>query len=201
MDLFKGRAKDYPVRIREWDERTDRDWEDTKVVGRPTRAFGTSVFEYAGKTYPPTPWEENEDLEDLKKYLEKWLSVEYDRPVEFTFCLCGLYEYSWDEIPHHSDTVPTYNDLVVGVSYGSPRILEWLTYRGDIKAETNTSKTHFIKYAEEIADYWEPTKTSYLLEDGDVYVFDGHSQMCSTHAIPPLVGTGSRYSLTFRTGI
>ena len=30
MDLFKGRAKNYPVRIREWDERTDRDWEDTE---------------------------------------------------------------------------------------------------------------------------------------------------------------------------
>jgi len=195
MELYKGKAKGFPMYIRRWDEPEIREFDGEEVEGRPTRAFGTSEFTYAGKVYKPEPWATRWEVEDLKNYLERWLKV------EFTFCLCGLYENSWDNIPHHSDTIPTLDDIVVGVSFGAPRILEWLTYRGDIKAETNTSKTHFIKYAEEIADYWEPTKTSYLLEDGDVYVFDGHSQMCSTHAIPPLVGTGSRYSLTFRTGI
>ena len=42
----------------------------------------------------------------------------------------------------------------------------------------------------------------YILEDGDVLIFDGKSQMTSTHAIldtvPPI---GDRINLTFRTGI
>ena len=40
-----------------------------------------------------------------------------------------------------------------------------------------------------------------LLEDGDAYLFDGHSQMKSTHSIPALEGTRKRISLTFRSGL
>ena len=39
------------------------------------------------------------------------------------------------------------------------------------------------------------------LEEGDVYMFDGHSQMTATHSIPALIGCESRISLTFRSGL
>ena len=195
MELFKGKAKGMSMYIRDWDEPEIRDFDGEEIEGRPTRAFGTSEFTYAGKVYKPEPWENEWGVEDLKKYLEQWLKV------EFTFCLCGLYEHSWDTIPHHSDTVPTLDDIVVGVSFGAPRILEWMQYRSDIKKETNTSKTHFIKYDESIEDRFKPVRINYLLEDGDVYVFNGHSQMNTTNSIPALEGTGARVSLTFRTGI
>jgi len=190
MELYKGKAKGFPMYIRRWDEPEMREFDGEEVEGRPTRAFGTSEFTYAGKVYKPEPWATRWEVEDLKNYLEQWLKV------EFTFCLCGLYEHSWDSIPHHSDTVPTLDDIVVGVSFGAPRILEWHQYKYDIKKETNTSKIEALAINNQ-----EVTRINYLLEDGDVYMFDGHSQMFTTHSIPALEGTGARVSLTFRTGV
>ena len=40
-----------------------------------------------------------------------------------------------------------------------------------------------------------------ILNHGDVLIFDGHSQMKSTHAVPDMIGAGERINLTFRTGI
>lgn len=56
-----------------------------------------------------------------------------NRPIEFTFCLCGLYETGDDSIPHHSDTVPTLDDVVLGISFGGTRVLEWNNYSKEIK--------------------------------------------------------------------
>ena len=70
-------------------------------------------------------------------------------------------------IPHHSDTVPTLDDLVVGVSFGAPRILEWIDYGYDIKKETNTSETNISGTANAIT-------RRYLLKDGDVYIFSNN---------------------------
>ena len=62
-----------------------------------------------------------------------------------------------------------------------------------IKKETNTSKTNI---------YTTDTKeTNYLMEDGDLFIFDGHSQMFATHSVPDVEGGGERVNLTFRTGI
>jgi alkylated DNA repair dioxygenase AlkB len=107
--------------------------------------------------------------------------------------LCGLYEDGSVSIPHHSDTVPTEDDLVVGVSFGAPRFMEWNQYDTYIKEHTNTSEID-----NELS--WSLQK-KYFLDDGDVYVFDGHSQMNSTHAIPPMDNVGERINLTFRTGL
>jgi alkylated DNA repair dioxygenase AlkB len=54
----------------------------------------------------------------------KVASKTFNKRVTFTFCLCGLYP---DEkgIPHHSDTVPTLNDVVVSISLGSPCVFNW----------------------------------------------------------------------------
>jgi len=39
------------------------------------------------------------------------------------------------------------------------------------------------------------------MEDGDLFIFDGHSQMFATHSVPDVEGGGERVNLTFRTGI
>ena len=41
----------------------------------------------------------------------------------------------------------------------------------------------------------------YLMEDGDVFIFDGKSQMRSTHAVLDMKGCGERINLTFRSGV
>ena len=98
-------------------------------------------------------------------------------------------------IPHHSDTVPTQRDLVVSVSFGSPRVFEWVTYEKNIKKVSNTSTIN-------TAMLNVKSIKQFMLEDGDVLIFDGKSQMNTTHAIldtvPPI---GDRINLTFRTGI
>tara|TARA_R110002051_G_scaffold107207_1_gene180135 strand:- start:912 stop:1136 length:225 start_codon:yes stop_codon:yes gene_type:complete len=74
-------------------------------------------------------------------------------------------------------------------------VFEWREYSNRIKAASNTSKidrTLIPKLKE---------TTQYLMENGDVFIFDGASQMTATHAVPPLKGTGERINLTFRTGI
>ena len=118
---------------------------------------------------------------------------ELNKIVRFNFCLCGLYKTGETGIPHHSDTVPTENDLVVGVSFGAARSMEWNQYDTYIKDHTNTSEI-------DKKMKWALQKT-YLLNDGDVYIFDGESQMNSTHAIPPMENVGERINLTFRTGL
>ena len=45
------------------------------------------------------------------------------------------------------------------------------------------------------------SEDTYILEHGDVLIFDGHSQMKSTHAVPDMIGAGERINLTFRTGV
>jgi alkylated DNA repair dioxygenase AlkB len=41
----------------------------------------------------------------------------------------------------------------------------------------------------------------FLLEHGDVLMFDGHNQMTSTHAVPDLEKAEERINLTFRSGL
>jgi len=105
-----------------------------------------------------------------------------------------MYKNGRIAIPHHSDTVPRQKDLVVSISFGAPRVFEWNQYGYTIKKESKTSKI-------DIYGTQTKTTTQYLMEQGDVFIFDGKSQMTATHAVPPLKGTGERINLTFRTGI
>ena len=177
--------------IDKWDDPRERMFEGTMVKGRPTRGFGDSTFNYAGKLYEPEPWTHKMQL--IKVAAEDVASRVFNKEIKFTFCLCGFYPDD-KGIPHHSDTVPTLDDVVVSLSFGAPRVFAWRTYQNNIKRHTNTSdvdfKENFIK-----------DEKLYLLEHGDVIMFDGHSQMKATHAVPDLVGAEERVNLTFRSGL
>jgi len=177
--------------IDKWDDPRERMFEGTMVKGRPTRGFGDSTFNYAGKLYEPEPWTHKMQL--IKVAAEDVASRVFDKEIKFTFCLCGFYPDD-KGIPHHSDTVPTLDDVVVSLSFGAPRVFAWRTYQNNIKRHTNTSdvdfKENFIK-----------DEKLYLLEHGDVIMFDGYSQMKATHAVPDLVRAEERVNLTFRSGL
>ena len=180
-----------------WDNPTVRKFNGKTVQGRHTKGYGTSEFNYAGKLYKPEPW--TIQMKYIKTKAEEWASELMNRPIEFTFCLCGLYETGDDSIPHHSDTVPTLDDVVLGISFGGTRVLEWNNYLKDIKKDTNTSKLLTVF---EQGNVYVPETNRFLLEDGDVYMFDGRSQMTSTHSIPSIdFGAKRRVSLTFRSGL
>ena len=192
LKFYKGAMKGYDPLIDKWDKPTKRIYEGRTLEGRQTRGFGDSKFSYAGRRYHPDAW--TQPMKYIKGNLETFIRRELDIEVDFKFCLCGYYGTDGKGIPHHSDTVPTYNDLVVSLSFGAPRIFQWHEYGYHIKKETNTSKTNI---------YTTDTRkeTNYLMEDGDLFIFDGHSQMFATHSVPDVEGGGERVNLTFRTGI
>ncbi len=193
MIIFeKETFKSMQPTIEHWDRPTIRHFDGKAVYGRPTKGYGTSEFNYAGKLYKPEPW--TKDMEQIKTKAEQWASDKLNRKIVFTFCLCGLYKTGDDSIPHHSDTVPTLQDVVLGISFGGTRIFEWNKYDKPIKSHTNTSQIN-------LENKGEPITKKFLVEEGDVYMFDGHSQMISTHSVPPLEGSESRISLTFRSGL
>ena len=78
------------------------------------------------------------------------------------------------------------------------QVFEWTTYPSHIKHDTNTSDTDL-----HISPRSNPPMgiSWYLLEHGDAIMFNGSSQMNSTHAIPELLGAGERINLTFRSGL
>ena len=127
MHFMKEGMKEYIPYIDKWDAPSERMFNGKKVMGRPTRAFGTSSFEYAGKLYEPDPWTKN--IEWIKEGAEEYVKRVVDREVEFTFCLCGMYKNGRIGVPAHSDTVPTQKDLVISISFGEPRIFTWKEYK------------------------------------------------------------------------
>ena len=196
---LKEAVKDFNPSFAYWDEPKVREYGGVQVVGRPTRGFGDGSFEYAGKLMNPEPWDNSLNMLLYKKRAEKIASEELGRKIKFTFCLCGLYKSGMVSVPHHTDTVPTLDDIVLSFSFGAPRVFEWNEYGYDIKKESNTSETleHRLKIWED-----KPIQTTrYLLSHGDALIFDGHSQMRSTHAVPKLENVGERINLTFRSGL
>ena len=193
IKFLKGVMKEHDPCITKWDNPTKRIFNGQEVQGRPTKGFGTSSFTYAGKLYKPTPW--TTPMKITKMAAELIVYKELNQVVKFTFCLCGLYETGKVAIPHHSDTVPKQKDLVFSISFGASRLFEWNEYTQPIKKKTNTSKINRPH-----SDYIQQT-TRYLVEHGDVFIFDGKSQMTSTHAVPTVFGVGERINLTFRTGL
>ena len=197
MILFKkGIFKDFDHKITTWDEPTEREFNGKLVKGRPTKGFGddySNSFEYAGKTYTPKAW--STPMYQIKVAVEKLVWEELGINKKFTFCLCGYYGTDGKGIPHHSDTVPTLDDIVVSISLGAPRVFVQRTYQNNVKEHTNTSEIET-----EIENFIIDEK-HYLLEHGDVLIFDGHNQMTSTHAVPSLEKAGERINLTFRSGL
>ena len=193
IKFLKGVMKEHDPCITKWDNPAKRTFNGQEVQGRPTKGFGTSSFTYAGKLYKPTPW--TTPMKIIKMAAELIVYKELNQVIKFTFCLCGLYETGKVAIPHHSDTVPKQKDLVFSVSFGTPRIFEWNEYAYLIKKKTNTSKINIL-HGEK---YLKATK--YMIEHGDVFIFNGKSQMTSTHAVPTVFGAEERINLTFRTGL
>lgn len=178
--------------IQEWDKPSERMFDGKIVKGRPTRGYGSTTFNYAGKLYKPSPW--TDTMYTIKQDVEKlvWKKLKIDKL--FTFCLCGFYGTDGRGIPHHSDTVPTEDDLVVSISLGAPRIFIQRTYQNPIKKHTNTSEI-FLK------ENFVIDESYYILQDGDVLIFDGRNQMYSTHCVPDIPDAGERVNLTFRSGL
>ena len=191
IHYLKGAHKHFNPQFDHWDEPVVRKTNNGMVYGRPSRGFGDAPFEYAGKHMNPEPW--TPELEAIKDQAENLASAIYLDSIKFTFCLCGLYPGE-EGIPHHSDTVPTLDDVVVSVSFGAPRVFAWRTYQNAIKHHTNTSDIFF-------EENFLNKETFYILEHGDVLIFDGHSQMKSTHAVPDLPLAEERINLTFRSGL
>lgn len=178
--------------ITEWDDPTERYFNGKIVKGRPTRGFGEAEFNYAGRVYKPEPW--SKEILDIKQAAENIAYLSLHKQIEFNFCLCGYYSERGEGIPHHSDTVPTEDDVVVSISFGDTRVFEWIEYSKKIKSSTNTSEID-VRYKDK-----KDTRL-YLLKHGDVLIFDGKSQLTSTHAIPDVIGGKERINITFRSGI
>ena len=195
-DYFPGALNGFVHGIDSWDKPAVRMKVDgTAVIGRPTRGFGDGgTFSYAGKDYSPEPWSSR--VLAIKTFSERFVSKAVGRDIKFTFCLAGLYPEGDDGIPHHSDTVPTESDLVFSISFGAPRIFVWRKYPIVIKDNVDTSD---LNNEEVKKSSYEDT--FYVTQNGDALLFDGYSQMRSTHAVLPVEGAGPRVNLTFRTGL
>jgi|TARA_R110000751_G_scaffold698_1_gene2401 alkylated DNA repair dioxygenase AlkB len=180
--------------IDEWDEPREREFNGSIVKGRPTKGFGSSSFDYAGKLYKPIPW--TPPMYKIKQMAEQLVWEELGIDKQFTFCLCGYYGVEGKGIPHHSDTVPTLDDIVVSISLGEPRVFVQRTYQNPIKKHTNTSELNDVNKENFLIN-----EQFFVLEHGDVLIFDGHNQMNSTHCVPDLQAAKERINLTFRSGL
>lgn len=219
--FMKGLMKDKTPTFHEWDKPVDREVDGKLIKGRPTLGYGDFSFEYAGKYMEPRPWTDHAEMPYIRKaattltcefFKQKkpegfphfWgghrhTTVDPDVNLDFQFCLVGLYEDGTVDIPHHSDTVPSEDDLVLSISYGAPRLFVWREYERKIKDVPWTSKV-VLEY-----DSGRPIPHKdyyFILEDGDALLFTGKSQLYSTHAVPVSSGAlGRRVNLTFRTGM
>ena len=218
--FMKGLMKDKTPTFHEWDKPVDREVDGKLIKGRPTLGYGDFSFEYAGKYMEPRPWTDHAEMPYIRKaattltcefFKQKkpegfphfWgghrhTTVDPEVTLDFQFCLVGLYEDGTVDIPHHSDTVPSEDDLVLSISYGAPRLFVWRQYDHPIKDVPWTSKIFLGRLGKPIAhkDYY------FILEDGDALLFTGESQLYSTHAVPVSSGAlGRRVNIKFRTGM
>ena len=201
VHFIKGGLKRFNPRFLEWDTPKDREVDGRTVKGRPTRGFGMREFEYAGKLMTPEPWNAHPDVHDILVEANRITKRYFSDFDSYNFCLVGLYRDGSESIPFHTDTVPTEKDLVFSVSFGATRLFEWREYESNIKDHSNTSSLNISRDALGKSGYYYDTKR-WLLEHGDVIIFDGESQMKSEHAVPELQGEkNNRINLTFRSGL
>ena len=126
IHFLKGALRDYNPVFDRWDKPVVRETKNGLVFGRPSRGFGDAPFHYAGKFMEPEPW--SPMMKELKQKSEEITKDFLKRKTTYTFCLCGYYSDKGEGIPHHSDTVPTEDDLVFSVSFGAPRVFVWRQY-------------------------------------------------------------------------
>jgi alkylated DNA repair dioxygenase AlkB len=201
VHFIKGGLKQFNPRFLEWDKPKDREVDGKTVKGRPTRGFGNREFEYAGKLMTPEPWDNHPDVWDILVEANRITKNIFSNFDSYNFCLVGLYRDGSDSIPFHTDTVPTEKSFVFSASFGATRLFEWREYECDIKDHSNTSSLNISRDALGKSGYYYETKR-WLLEHGDVIIFDGESQMNSEHAVPELQGEkNKRINLTFRSGL
>ena len=198
--IIKGALSHLNPDLKHWDKPKVRNDEmGRKIKGRPSRGFGDRNFEYAGKMMNPEPWDTEEIMPYMKTIAECVTNNYWNGGGhEFTFCLVGEYPNGTTEVVHHSDTVPSSYDIVCSMSFGSPRLFEWTTYNDQIKDMFETSK---LRYTEKQLEKMVVKKERYLLEHGDVMIFNGESQMNSTHAVPSISGVDRRLNFTFRSSM
>tara|TARA_R100001510_G_scaffold28885_1_gene25558 strand:+ start:6404 stop:7123 length:720 start_codon:yes stop_codon:yes gene_type:complete len=219
--FMKGLMKDKAPTFHEWDNPVNREVDGKLIKGRPTLGYGDFSFEYAGKYMEPRPWTDHAEMPYIRKaattltcefFKQKkpegfphfWgghrhATIDPEVTLDFQFCLVGLYEDGTVDIPHHSDTVPSEDDLVLSISYGAPRLFVWRKYDRKIKDVPWTSKINMSKL---LLDSLPHKDYYFILEDGDALLFTGKSQLYSTHAVPVSSGAlGRRVNLTFRTGM
>ena len=191
--LLKGLLRDHYPEVPEWNDPSVRtDENGNEVVGRPSVGYGdANKFTYAGRTLDANPW--TTDMLYIKKISEAALLDKAGVNKEFTFCLAGYYPEA-NGIPYHSDTVPTVDDWVASWSFGGSRVFGWKEYDQPIKTTSNSSLVNFDNTT--LVD-----EELFLLEHGDLMLFNGQSQMNSMHNVPDLLGTQPRINLTFRTGL
>ena len=70
-----------------------------------------------------------------------------------------------------------------------------------IKKKTNSSHINVSGIYNTGSDRWTTSTERYILSHGDAILFDGESQMTSTHAVPEVLNVGERINLTFRSGL
>ena len=179
-----------------------RPWTDHAEMPYIRKAATTLTCEFFKRkvldtTHPEKP---RKKLEGFPHFWggHRHATIDPDVNLDFQFCLVGLYEDGTVDIPHHSDTVPSEDDLVLSISYGAPRLFVWRQYEHKIKNAPWTSKIYVGRLGKPMAhkDYY------FILEDGDALLFTGESQLYSTHAVPASSGAlGRRVNLTFRTGM
>ena len=82
--------------------------------------------------------------------------------------------------------------------------MELLEYFNGMSIRTESKETNTSELDISIQDLYDPQTPvvkNYIMEEGDVFIFDGHSQMNSTHSVPSVENEAERINLTFRTGI
>ena len=79
---------------------------------------------------------------------------------------------------------------------------EVFTWVGDRQQELLDLSPKYKMYFQDcLGQFVVIDEKHFILEHGDVIIFDGHNQMTSTHAVPSLEKAGERINLTFRSGL
>jgi len=150
--------------VERWDPKTNR-----KLIGRPTKGFGTSDFYYAGKTLKCSPWETSPVVSAIKKDIEDRFNIKVE------YVLIGQYPDGKLGIHNLVDEITGPDDLIINLSFGSPRLFR-------------------VKWnSDDMVDH-------YITQNGEIILFDGNANSLMQHDVPALCNDSSmRYSLTFRT--
>lgn len=131
--------------------------------------MGDMAYRYSGKTFEPTPWDEQ--LTALARRFQDELQV------PFNSVLCNWYQSGAHSMGWHSDNEPELGNepVIVSVSIGAAR-------RFVLRQRSNHQQ-----------------RLEYLLGHGDVLVMRGRTQQRWEHALPKTQKpVGARINLTYR---